>query len=540
MKNIKKILLIVLILLASIVGIVRAEEEIGVTDPPIITEITEDITPLTPEPIAIHLTITDKTDSIFNQDINVNACNNDNAATSDLKTTPYCAILQSGIPSDWNWSWAPGAFLNSLNNIAGYTTKDKDNNDVYHYWSWSLNGTDGTTGLNQYELQPNDLILLNFIDPIDPIDPIPEPEIPPVQESSASSKKGGSYIVKDPIKPIFDLKKAFEFIISQQKENGSFDENLYTDWIAVSLATTLDYQDQKIKLIEYLFKNKNTGTLLTDYERHAMALMSLGLNPYNTNGENYIKKITDSFDGKQFGDINEDNDDIFALIVLQNAGFLSSEKMIADDIAFILSKQKEDGSWDSNVDMTGAGIEALSAFSSTSGIGESLAKAKEFLKQNQKDNGGWDNVSSTAWAMEGILGLNEKPEDWIRNGNTPLDYLAFNQDPDGGIRDDIIQNKIWGTAYTVTALSGKTWNQIMQKFEKIKEEPVPLKIEKKLTKQTAKKDTQIKQTASLESLANQNAAAVINAIDLSQPPTNTETPKRNWFVRFLEKIFSIF
>jgi hypothetical protein len=271
-----------------------------------------------------------------------------------------------------------------------------------------------------------------------------------------------------------------------------------------------------------------------------MALMSLGLNPYNTNGENYIKKITDSFDGKQFGDINEDNDDIFALIVLQNAGFLSSEKMIADDIAFILSKQKEDGSWDSNVDMTGAGIEALSAFSSTSGIGESLAKAKEFLKQNQKDNGGWDNVSSTAWAMEGILGLNEKPEDWIRNGNTPLDYLAFNQDPDGGIRDDIIQNKIWGTAYTVTALSGKTWNQIMQKFEKIKEEPVPLKIEKKLTKQTAKKDTQIKQTASLESLANQNAAAVINAIDLSQPPTNTETPKRNWFVRFLEKIFSIF
>ena len=48
-----------------------------------------------------------------------------------------------------------------------------------------------------------------------------------------------------------------------------------------------------------------------------MALMSLGLDPYNTNGENYINKIISGFDRKQFGDASVDNDDIFALITLQ-------------------------------------------------------------------------------------------------------------------------------------------------------------------------------------------------------------------------------
>src|SRR3989338_11044181 len=113
---------------------------------------------------AIHLDIKTPTSTLYDQDITVSPCDSDNAGT--LKITAYCAILQSGIQNDWNWAWAPGAFLNSLDNIAGYTTKDKNNNDVYHYWSWSLNSTEGTTGLNQYELQSNDLISLDFIDPV--------------------------------------------------------------------------------------------------------------------------------------------------------------------------------------------------------------------------------------------------------------------------------------------------------------------------------------------------------------------------------------
>ena len=491
---------------------------------------------------AIHLTIKTATNTIYNQDITVTPCDSDKDNTTPENTTAYCAILQSEIQNDWNWDWAPGAFLNSLDNISGYTSKDKDNNDVYHYWSWSLNGTEGATGLNQYELQPNDLISLDFIDPIEP--PLPSGNSgmgstaiitpAPISETVISTAVVSEAISAPTVKPTFDLKKAFDFLITQQKENGSFGEDLYTDWTALAL-TTGNFQDQTIKLIKYFGESKSGNMSLTDSERHAMALMAVGLNPYNNNSENYIEKIINSFDGKQFGDVNEDNDDIFALIVLQNVGYQQDEKIISNDISFILSKQKDDGSWDGSADMTGAAIEALVSFPQTPGVGESLEKAKKFLKQNQKNDGGWNNVSSTAWAIEGILALGEKIEDWGKNdpaidgaSNTPLDYLATLQDNDGGIKNENIQNKLWETIYVVSALSGKTWNQIMQKFEKL-EKPIVNKIIVNLPKKILKKEM-----------------LTATAINTTTPPfatpetARTEIPKKSWFKNFLAKIFSIF
>jgi hypothetical protein len=186
--------------------------------------------------------------------------------------------------------------------------------------------------------------------------------------------------------------------------------------------------------------------------------MSLGLNPYDTNNQNYVSQITKSFDGKQFGDPVEINDDIFALIVLQNSGYTQNDKMITDAINFIISKQTKDGSWSGSVDMTGAGIEALSAFSPTPGVGESLKNAKQYLKEKQKTDGSWSNISSTAWALEGIMANGDKVED------KTLEYLGENQDIDGGIINENLNNKIWQTSYILASLSDKTWNQIMQKF----------------------------------------------------------------------------
>ena len=69
--------------------------------------------------------------------------------------------------------------------------------------------------------------------------------------SSSSSSSSGSRKNKNTgsvlgieTKVRFDLEKAFEFIILQQKENGSFGENLYTDWTAVALAGG-NYQNEK-------------------------------------------------------------------------------------------------------------------------------------------------------------------------------------------------------------------------------------------------------------------------------------------------------
>ncbi|MFA6273935.1 MAG: prenyltransferase/squalene oxidase repeat-containing protein [Candidatus Paceibacterota bacterium] len=527
--NIKKFLFIVIIILSAFsFSFVFAEEVLPEPEPPV------EPTPII-ETTTIHLTIKTPTQTFYDKEIDVEACNSDNGASETKLFTPYCAILQSEIQNDWNWEWAPGAFLNSLADITGFTTQDKTGTDVYHYWSWSVNSTEGSTGLNQYELKTNDLILLDFIDPAEP-EPEPEPEITPEPVSHSSGSGGGRKIEKK----FFDSKKALDFISLQQKENGSFGEDLYTDWTALALASSLDYQDQKIKLVKYFSENKISGSLLTDYERHSMALMALNLNPYNLNGENYIEKIIKSFDGKQFGDINQDNDDIFALIVLQNAGFELNEKIITDTIDFIISKQKENGSWDDSVDLTGAGMEALAKFSDRAldSIQNSLEKAKKYLKQNQKENGSWENVSSTTWAMEGILATGEEIE------NSTLEYLGENQDADGGIKNDNLQNRIWETAYVITATSKKTWNEIMQKFPKPLENKIipahnafsiadtggenshQVVFAKKIKKFQKPVETIVKQEIKPD--------PILNTPEINQKPV---IKKQNWFVRFFKKIF---
>jgi len=356
----------------------------------------------------------------------------------------------------------------------------------------------------------------------------------PVHHSSSSS---GSMPIENQIKPSFDINKAFNFLISQQNENGSFGEDIYTDWIALALTTDTLHQDQKNKLIKYLSENKLSGNNLTDYERHSMALMAFGLNPYNINNENYIEKIIKSFDGTQFGDINQDNDDIFALIVLQNAGFTQDEKIITDTISFIISKQKENGSWDESIDMTGAVIESLSVYKEKEEIKTALEKAREYLKQNQKEDGSWSNISSTAWAMQGILALGEKIED------KTLEYLALNQDIDGGIKNENLQNKIWQTSYILASLSGKTWNQIMQKFNKEDTEAPQIIPERDFTSNTNSphKTEFIKKIAKFQKPVNKNTEESIKIDEIQKKEIILEIPKKeNWFKRLINKILNIF
>lgn len=432
-----------------------------------------------------------------------------------------------------------GLFITAINNVVA------DPNS--QYWALYQNGSFASLGLSSLPVQAGDTIMLQLHDFSDNnlgdqvILHIHSLVIPPPAVGSAPLTTSDNSITPTTItpipvvKPVFDVKKAFDFLIAQQKDDGSFGEDLYTDWTALALASG-NYQDQTLKLVKYLGGSGITGELLTDYERRAMALMALGLNPYGTNGINYIEKITAGFDGKQFGNPQEDNDDIFALIVLANAAYSASDQIIKDDILFVLSAQNQNGSWDNSADMTGAAMEALSAFSPIPGIGESLEKAKNFLKQNQKDNGGWnDNASSTAWASEGILAFGEKLEDWVKSENTPLHYLASLQDIDGGIKENDLNSKIWESAYAVSALSGKNWNQIMQKFEKpaapavIVETPAP-----QMTRNSAK---MVGVKPKIEKTAMKNTANILSAVQNTETAAPQPPAKKNWFRRILDSIF---
>jgi hypothetical protein len=393
---------------------------------------------------AIHLDIKTPAVSIYDQDITVTPCDSDNNPETPDTITAYCAVLQSGFPSIWDWSWPPGAFLTSINNISGYTSKDKDNNDVYHYWSWSLNSNEAITGLNEYELQPNDLILLNFIDPADPADPIPGGDIPSLA--------------------VFSIEKAINFLSSNQKTDGSFGDMLYTDWVAISVGASGNVSFS-MSLKNFLQNNIFDSSVVTDNERHALALMTLNINPYTGTSINYIKKINDSFDGTQIGDASLINDDIFGLIVLSKAGYSPNDEIISKDINYILTKQGNDGSWGGNVDMTSAGIQALHQYANIISVANAIIKAKNYLTQNQNQiDGGFGNNFSTSWALQ-ALSLDSSLSIYISKADS---YLAWKQQIDGGIEDltSDISNRIWSTSYAIPAVLHKSFGDSIQSFTK--------------------------------------------------------------------------
>ena len=403
-------------------------------------------------PVDIHLKIISGSNSLYDSDISVNACDSDNISeTSDI-TTPYCAILQSGVSNVWDWSWAPGAFITSLGDISGYTTKDKDGQDVYHYWSWSLNGSEAMTGLNQYNLNINDSILLEFIDPKEEI--IEEPR----------RRSGGSIVKSSPnieiVEKNFSIPKALEFLSKNQKSDGSYGAPMYTDWVAISIGASNE-EIIKNNLVKYFKENKIDSNIVTDSERRAMALMALGISPYDGTEINYIKRITDSFDKIQFGDTNLINDDIFALIVLKNAGYDEKDEIILKDINYIISKQESNGSFGS-VDMTSASILALRGFENIDIVKDSILKAEKYLILKQEEDKGFNNSFSASWVLQSLY----QNENILKAEK----YLALQQQEDGGIGEDEIEGedetRVWATSYAIPAIMHKSWDEILIDFPK--------------------------------------------------------------------------
>ena len=393
----------------------------------------------------IHLKIISGDSSLYDSNLDIDACDSDDNVDTPDTVSAYCAVLQSKLTSKWNWTWKPGAFVDSINDIAGYTSKDKDGKDVYHYWSWSSNGTSGMTGLNEYVPANGDIIILEFIDPKS--DVVPPPVI--------NNNTGGSSFVSG--EKVFSILNALNFLSKNQNSDGSFYSPVYTDWVAIA-AVAGNSGNLKSSILNYLKSNEMISTTVTDNERRAMALMALGVNPYDGTGIDYIDKILSSFDGVQFGDPSFTNDDIFALIVLKNAGYNSTDDIIKKDVSYILSKQSG-GSW-GGIDITAAAIQAIRGLEELGDVSSSIQKGENYLISNIDSENSYSNNFSTSWVLQTLFN-NSK----IVKGES---YLAAKQQIDGGLEDMgvDINTRVWSTSYAIPAILHKSWDDILNNFSK--------------------------------------------------------------------------
>jgi len=282
--------------------------------------------------------------------------------------------------------------------------------------------------------------------------------------SGGGSSSGGSSIVHHTV----NVDNAFDFLEANQNQDGSFSSSLYTDWAAIAFAAGPENSyESKIKNYE-LSVSPNTFSNATDFERHAMALEALGINPYTGTETNYIQDIVNQFDGTQIGDPNLINDDIFSIFPLIKAGYSSSDIIIQKVVANIISKQNSDGSWGDSVDLTAAAIQALKLVSSLPNINQSIAEARTYLVGQQEFDGGFGSSDSTSWALQAISALGESGTNWLDGINNPYDYLYNLQQSDGGIEinSEDMNARIWATEYAIPAALGKPWASILNSFSK--------------------------------------------------------------------------
>lgn len=349
-----------------------------------------------------------------------------------------------------------GFYLLTLNGVAPGSAE---------YWALYQNDAYANDGLSSLVLANGDTLSFQLTDwSINTDVGSPISFTVSFQNSGESGGRGGG---GGQIEVPFNLLAAVSFLSEKQKTDGSFGADFITDWVAIALAGTDPSPAQEL-VRTYLLSHAPTMSNVTDYERHAMALMALDINPYTETGTDYVTPIVNAYDGTQIGDSSLVNDDIFALFPLPKAGYGADIDMIQHIIAFILAKQGTDGSWEGSVDLTAAAIQALSPFQGVLGVTDVLANAAKYLRAARQPNGKWGNSFEASWVVQALHALNIHISTWIQDGRSPMSTLASAQQSDGGVEPTTREEdaRVWATAYAIPAALGKPWNAILQSFPK--------------------------------------------------------------------------
>lgn len=262
------------------------------------------------------------------------------------------------------------------------------------------------------------------------------------------------------------------FISSAQIESKTINylkSKDHNPWITMALAAASESS------IENNYLKDVSGGEAINFCAPILAITALGENPAVFGSQDLIAKLKSFYQDSQLGDKNILNDDIFGILALISAGVSNNDEIIKASKNFIIGHQNVDGGWSfsvgggSDTNMTAMAIMALLEVGYNASS-ELIIKAVDYLKSTQKDDGGfpydpnssWGNQSdaaSTAWAVSALHKLNINPQTWLKNNNSPLDYLNSLKTNEGyfryqqGSSEDSFSPIT--TSYIVVALSGK-------------------------------------------------------------------------------------
>jgi hypothetical protein len=242
-----------------------------------------------------------------------------------------------------------------------------------------------------------------------------------------------------------------------------------TDWTMLGLEASgvnpLDVTEGGKSAVDYLRAHVDSVSSPGALARTILALSGAGVDPRNFAGHNLVAELSEkrrdngSFEGWP-------GSTAYAVLALRAGNAPGAAEPAA---AWLRKVQNDDGGWGdtpgspSTSDGTGAAMQALAG-------SKAAERGLNFLRNGQRTNGGFPlgesfpvNTQSTAWAVQGILAAGGNPSSFKPAGDTPFDYLALNQQPDGHYRYAIPgngtsslvanQSPVWTTAQVLAAVS---------------------------------------------------------------------------------------
>jgi hypothetical protein len=267
----------------------------------------------------------------------------------------------------------------------------------------------------------------------------------------------------------------------------------FTSWATLALAgagINPQEQAQPGGTSAYAYLAAHAGDLksATDYALALLVVDAAGTAPEQFGGAHLVKALLEHriAGGREAGAFFHEeaskgpgvNDTIFSILALSPAQRTQEPgvtEVVKHADEWLIAEQNKNGSWpsvcpktncgegDSNVDMTGAALEALNA----TGLHDTEAqtKALQFLHTVQNPDGGFpelpgeseSNSASTAWALQGLWAAEQNPETWQQpGGHEPLGFLESMQQANGSIqwKASSDANPTWMTAYAGPALDG--------------------------------------------------------------------------------------
>ena len=290
------------------------------------------------------------------------------------------------------------------------------------------------------------------------------------------------------------IQDALDYLESEQAADGSIGSYADSGWACIAIAAAGEdphsWDQGGDSLVDYLRDNPDYASafnLATAYARTILVAVASGEDPssfgtYAGGGVvsgDFVQAVKDLYNGTQFedgfGSTDLVNDDVWAVRALLAAGESLNTPEVAGGLAFIAANQDANGGWSWAVPghawyATSPDDTATALLSLLKGGYAPDSTAVEdglsYLKTVQDSTGGfvsygYDNVSSTAWAVNAIAAARQNPAGSVwASSPTPVDYLLGQQQSDGRFpyRDPLpggySELPVQNTSWAVEALVG--------------------------------------------------------------------------------------